>query len=224
MKKYSLLLVAHPDDETIFFSGLLQVYRRRPWKVVCVTDGNGDGLASQRGEEFKRACALFKVKSYETWNFPDRYNERLNIADLIKHMQQEKPVEVFTHNILGEYGHPHHQDVSLAAHRAFNGQVPVWSSAYNCQAKKVFKLTSKAYQLKCKALAEIYFGETHRFARWLPAYNTEGVTQVTLSEVEALYAFLSGEGPAPDMKKLSAFAWFRPYLEEFRRQIHTRPF
>ena len=57
MKKYNLLGVAHPDDETIFFGGLLQVYRRRPWKVVCVTDGaprrlpDAAALAERRHEE-----------------------------------------------------------------------------------------------------------------------------------------------------------------------------
>lgn len=222
MKKPNLLVVAHPDDETIFFAGLVQTYRRKPWKIICVTDGNADGSGRKRQQDFLNACKLLKAEG-EMWDFPDRYDKRLNIEKLIDRLKQQSPAEVFTHGILGEYGHPHHQDVCLATYRAFSQDKTVWSTAYNCFAEKVIRLPRKAYTVKCEILSRTYFSETHRFARWLPAYNHEGYVKLTLKEVEELYAFFS-EGRAPDPKALKAFHWFVPYLEEFRSQVAARPF
>ena len=111
MKKHNLLVVAHPDDETIFFGGLVQVYRRRPWKVICVTDGNADGEGEKRKKDFFSACTQLIAKSFEMWDFPDRFGQRLDIDRLAQRLKTENAAEVFTHGALGEYGHPHHQDV-----------------------------------------------------------------------------------------------------------------
>lgn len=223
MKKQNLIVVAHPDDETIFFGGLIQTYRRRPWKIICVTDGNADGVGSRRRLDFLAACKKLGAKEAEMWDLPDLYDARLDVKRLTERLREEKAVEVFTHGILGEYGHPHHQDVCLATHRAFASQPHTWSVAYNCFADKVIKLPRKAYQRKCEILSEIYFTETHRFARWLPAYNHEGYVKLGLKEVEALYAFFAF-GEKPPAKTLKVYNWFTPYLEEFRTQVTSRPF
>jgi LmbE family N-acetylglucosaminyl deacetylase len=222
MKKYNLLVVAHPDDETIFFGGLLQVYRRRPWKVICVTDGNADGQGAKRKADFTHACAQLKIKDCEMWTFPDRFDARLDVAELQKQLMALDASEVFTHGVLGEYGHPHHQDVCLAVARAFP-KVPLWNVAYNCFAEKIFRLPRRAYDKKCAILSQTYFSETQRFARWLPSANTEGFAQIALSEVEALYDYLALGKPLVS-KNLKAYAWFEPYLEAYRSDIAKRPF
>jgi LmbE family N-acetylglucosaminyl deacetylase len=226
LKKYNLLVVAHPDDETIFFGGVVQVYRRRPWKIVCVTDGNADGGHEARKRDFLLACNQLKAKEAEMWDFPDRYGKRLDVNAVVERLKSENAAEVFTHGALGEYGHPHHQDVCLAVYRAFANRVPktiVWSSAYNCFSEKVHRVPNKLWEIKAKVLSQIYFSETHRFARWLPAYSHEGFCQLTLGEVEAVHAFLSSDNPL-DATKLKAYAWFQPYFEEFRSQTRERPF
>jgi LmbE family N-acetylglucosaminyl deacetylase len=222
MKKYNLLVVAHPDDETIFFGGLLQIYRRRPWKIVCVTDGNADGQGTARKKDFLHACAQLKVKDAEMWTFPDRFESRLDIATLQAQLSKLEPAEVFTHGILGEYGHPHHQDVCLAVHRSFT-RLPLWSVAYNCFGEKIFRLPRRAYDKKCEVLSKTYFSETQRFSRWLPASNVEGFAQVGVPEVESLYDYLALSKPLVS-KNLKAYAWFEPYLESYRRETAARPF
>jgi LmbE family N-acetylglucosaminyl deacetylase len=223
MKKYNLLLVAHPDDETIFCGGLLQMYRRRPWKVICVTDGNADGEGGKRKQDFLTACKDLKANDCVMWDFPDQFNSRLDLARLEALLRTETPSEVFTHGILGEYGHPHHQDVCLAAHRAFGQPVPVWSMAYNCFAEKTFRLPRKAYERKCRVLSQTYFAQTNKFARWLPVANYEGFVQVKLAEIEALYAFFA-HGKLPQANDLKCYEWFAPYLENFRLALNERPF
>lgn len=223
VKKYNLVVVAHPDDETIFFGGLLQAYRRKPWKVICATDGNADGMGVQRRQDFQRACDALKVQNSEMWDFPDRFENRLDIDKLAERLKHENAAEIFTHGVLGEYGHPHHQDVCLAVHRAFSPKKKVWSVAYNCFAEKVFRLRRKDFERKSEVLSRIYFSETQRFARWLPVTNYEGFAQIDLKEIEALYAFFA-RGEKPREAQLKAYSWFRPYLEDFRDQVNARPF
>lgn len=217
MKKYNLLVVAHPDDETIFFGGLLQVYRRKPWKVICITDGNAGGEGAKRRADFTAACKKMRVQQSEMWDFIDRYDVRLNVADIRARLANETPSEVFTHGPLGEYGHPHHQDVSAAVHGVFG---TVWSPAYNAYAEKVIRVPRKLYKVKCDILSKTYFSETHRFARHLPALSVEGFAKVSGKEVAAIHAYLCG-GPQP---RLQTYAWFQPYLETFRQQSSERPF
>lgn len=224
-KKYNLLVVAHPDDDTIFCGGLLQVYRRRPWKVIVVTDGNADGQGDIRRNDFFNACKELKIKDFEMWDFPDRFNVRLDIEALAQRLGQETPSEVFTHGILGEYGHPHHQDVCVSVHRAFKPRkIPVWSIAYNCYAEKIFRLPRKAYERKCKVLSQVYFSQTKNFVRWLPAQTHEGFVQVTQAEVEALHDYFIGGKTEVAENELKIYSWFRPYLETWRESSHRRPF
>ena len=164
-----------------------------------------------------------RIKNVEMWDFPDRYEKRLDLEKLLSRLKQESPSEVYTHGILGEYGHPHHQDVCLAAHRAYPKGIPVWSVAYNCFAEKVFRIPRPVYNRKCEILANTYLSETQRFARFLPSYNHEGYSRISIEEVETVYEFLLG-GPLPKPEKLKNYGWFIPYLEEFRRQIYERPF
>ncbi len=223
MKKHNLIIVAHPDDETIFFGGLVQTYRRRPWKIICVTDGNADGVGERRKLDFLAACKKLGANIAEMWNFPDRFDARIDVPKLTQRLKNENAGEVFTHGILGEYGHPHHQDVCLAVHRAFSPSHDVWSVAYNCFAEKVVRIPRKAYQRKCEVLSQVYYSETHRFARWLPANNYEGYVKVSLKEVEALYAYFT-RGAVPTAEDLKIYSWFIPYLEVFRSQVTSRPF
>lgn len=221
---YNLLVTAHPDDEVIFFSGLLQTLRNKPWTLICVTDGNADGKGQIRAKELQMAARKLKIKKLIQWDFPDLFNDRLPITRLIERLESlPKPAAIYTHGILGEYGHPHHQDVSLACHRTFAKQCPVYSLAYNCYPEKIIKLSPAQYRLKTKILSEIYFSETKRFSNMLPAQAHEGYVQVDLKEIEALYQHLLGVEKI-DPKKLKTYKWYTPYLHHHFRAEKTRPF
>lgn len=222
-QKYALLVVAHPDDESIFFSGLLMNQRSMPWKVICVTDGNADLLGSKRGDQFKKACQLLKVKSLH-WDFADKFEVRLNTDNLIKRLRElEPPTVVYTHEILGEYGHPHHQDVSYAVHRAFWNKTPVWSVSYNTFPQKMFKFTQAQYKIKIKILTKIYQSETLRFLNFLPLTSTESYLVTSLPEVEHIYSYFTGK-TLLKKSKLKVFSHLYDYLKERRTLLQSRPF
>jgi LmbE family N-acetylglucosaminyl deacetylase len=224
-QKYSLICVAHPDDETIFFGGLLLRRRRHPWRVVCLTDGNADGQGKKRRRQFEKAAELLGVKEAHWWGYPDIYEKRLPVAEIsarLEDMAKERmPHEVFTHGIAGEYGHPHHQDVSFAVHEAFRGQTPVHSVAYNAFPDVVVNLTEEEYALKTRILTEVYGSETSRFLHLLPATWSEGFCDLDPKEVHALYDFFAREKPLR-AKDLSRHLWLAGHLKKNRNR--NRPF
>jgi LmbE family N-acetylglucosaminyl deacetylase len=215
MKPYRLLVVAHPDDETIFFGGLLQRERSLPWKVICVTDGNFENRGEDRKKEFLAATKLLGVKQTEHWNFPDRFPDRLSVEEITAQLRDlEKPKEIYTHGPFGEYGHPHHQDVCLATHLAFP-KLKIFSPAWNCQADKVIKLSQTEYKKKTKAYEEIYFKETSRFLNMVPNTAVETFSHFTLAEVKTIVRFLRKEEELKPgtMKK---FSWLEDQLPSLR--------
>lgn len=131
-KPNALLIVAHPDDETIFCGGTLLSYPEWNWNIICVTMQQD----TPRPQEFDDAMKMFKnfgvnINSYLTLNKPD-YNQDLSLQDHDewKHsiiQLNAKPDIVFTHNEMGEYGHKHHIAVSKIVRELFSN---VWEFVY----------------------------------------------------------------------------------------------
>lgn len=192
--KYHLCIVAHPDDEAIFLGGLILNNTSLPWKVICLTDGNADGSGVARKHDFEEACRDLGVVEFEMWGHPDVYGVRLPIDEIQKSFEKvEVPQAVFTHGPLGEYGHPHHQDTSLIVHKHFCGKCPVYSVAYNCYPDIIVEIDEETYARKVEILTKNYGTEFNRFAHLIPASFCEGYKEHKLSEVEALYHFLTKE-------------------------------
>jgi LmbE family N-acetylglucosaminyl deacetylase len=222
--KYNLLVVAHPDDETIFFGALLLNRRKVPWHVVCVTDANADGMGAKRKQQFTKACKLLKVTQSSWWSFPDVFSERLDVEKIMAKLRSlPPPTEIFTHGIVGEYGHPHHQDVSFAVHNVFGKTHKVYSSAYNAFPDLTVQLKPSQYELKTKILSKIYSSETSRFMHILPATASEGFMRVDLKEVNALYKFYR-EGKEPSRSALKKYSWYWPHIKAHGDVTKTRLF
>lgn len=108
----ALLVVAHPDDETIFAGGLILRSRETRWTVVYCTD-EGD---RRRQDEFLCACKFLAehsgnhVEPVFVGPIPQRdgHIEHLALVKALKSHALRYDI-VFTHNSQGEYGHEDHR-------------------------------------------------------------------------------------------------------------------
>lgn len=222
-QKKGLIVVAHPDDETLFFSGLVMSEADVKWTLVCVTDGNADGMGGERLQQLQKTSELLGFSRFHSLNHPDRYEQRLDQKLLQEQLQQFQSDVVYTHGILGEYGHPHHQDVSYAVHACFFDQAPVYSTAYNCYPEKVVVLERSSWEIKSNLISTVYFQETKRFIEFIPATGVESFSRVGWQEVEHIYRALCDQKPVRK-EMLRVYSWHEPYLNDFERRSKERPF
>ena len=102
----NIMIVAHPDDESIFGGHVLN----SNWKVICVTNGSNE----IRSAEFKNAMNMAGA-FYEMWDFKDhnRYNfggkENILLNKLKTEFGNNNYDMIVTHNPAGDYGHEQHK-------------------------------------------------------------------------------------------------------------------
>ena len=92
----SLMVVAHPDDETIWGGAHLL---KGKYVVVCITNGNNRTRRKEFAAVMKQTNSIGLMLS-----FPDKTHGKRN--------NWESWATIATHNSKGEYGHIHHQMTS----------------------------------------------------------------------------------------------------------------
>lgn len=153
-----LVLVAHPDDETILMGGTLALLARRgvAVHVACLTRGEGGevgdppvaergGLGDARETEMVAAVRALGARSLTFLGYVDpivgpgealfapEHDAVMLAGQIVNCIKQVEPAVVLTHGSNGEYGHPAHQLVhrmALAAIASLGDSAPaLWSCA-----------------------------------------------------------------------------------------------
>jgi LmbE family N-acetylglucosaminyl deacetylase len=112
-KKRVLVIVAHPDDETIWMGGTLLIHRK-DWQTTIVSLCREDD--KDRAPRFQKACKLYKAKCFMS-DLEDEDLENEKVDDAVERIEQfvdDKFDFIFTHGKNGEYGHKRHKDVHKA--------------------------------------------------------------------------------------------------------------
>ena len=119
-KSRKLMIIAHPDDDALFFSRLL-MSDEKDLTVFCLTNGY-DPI---RRKEFYRAMTHYGVHGY-IMKLPDKtalsflFNNG-SVSGRIKDLSRKYSScdTVYTHNPEGEYGHRHHRLIGQNVARHF---------------------------------------------------------------------------------------------------------
>lgn len=123
-----MLLVAHPDDELLWFGGLLPTYageRKLPVQVVYMTCGTAErrqellnGLWICGVRNYPLLCGLEDVRYSAVERAYQRWGKETTYQTIVRAIRQFQPEALVTHDILGEYGHTQHIVTSDAAYQA----------------------------------------------------------------------------------------------------------
>jgi len=124
-KKGVCLLIAHPDDETMFFVPTILALRRDKIdvRVLCMSNGSHDGLGKVREKELLKACAKLGVQEdhvtiVDDKRLQDGPNNNWEVSAISEHLlpfiDKHNIGALVTFDNYGISGHPNH----IALHTA----------------------------------------------------------------------------------------------------------
>jgi len=169
-KKEILVIVAHPDDETIWMGGtLLKSKANKTIITLCRKDDK------DRFPRYDKACKVFNAQSYmsdlddsEKGHYKNISSEEV-IIRILKIIKDKKYDYLYTHGENGEYGHIRHIEIHKAIEEMLKQNLispkKVFFFSYiktdknsniNSNADKLIKLEKPYFKMKKNIIKEIY--------------------------------------------------------------------
>lgn len=195
-KKEVLVIVAHPDDETIWMGGtLLQIKDKQDSNVtlICLCRKTD----KDRYPKFQKACEVLGVKGY-IFDLDDGEDsgiyKNISIQDIINKISpitnNKLYTTLYTHNENGEYGHPRHiethyavlemlsrglilaEEIYFFSYKKMKNKYQGYA-IYNSSADKLIRLKKSYLKMKKRIIQEIY------------GYKKGGFEEKSCKEIEA---------------------------------------
>lgn len=139
-----LMIVAHPDDESLFGGGAL--LKEKGWLVICVTNGDNE----MRRKEFESVMEYVGAE-YEIWDYEDKWNGDFDRPELVKDLQRviglKQWKKIVTHNLDGEYGHTQHKALSEIVHNLVKTDLYVFGKPEQRGELLPFAIARKKYHM-----------------------------------------------------------------------------
>ena len=194
--KEVLVVVAHPDDETIWMGGtLLKMKEKGGFNITVISLCRKED--KDRYPKFKKACEVLGVKGHifdlddgeESGVYKEVSSEEI-IKRILEVTQNKLYDALYTHGKKGEYGHVRHLDVHKAVEEMLRRglllaeEIYFFSykkiknkyqgyAIYNSNADKLIKLKKPYLKMKKMIIEEVY------------GYKKGGFEEESCKEIEA---------------------------------------
>lgn len=120
-----LVLVAHPDDESLFFNPILSnlIDENHRGHLIVFSEGNFEGLGRIRREELNRSCRIFSLSSTNCFvlksnrfiDDPNEFWEKNELSDEIDHFVRLFDIDlIISFDRRGISGHRNHRSIFFA--------------------------------------------------------------------------------------------------------------
>ncbi len=143
----ALVIVAHPDDETIWFGGTILKNNQVRWTVLVLCRASDPDRApkfKKVAEHLKAEGIIADLEDEGLLNIRQSINP---IKKIIKEQLAGRSFDYcFTHGVNGEYGHERHKAVHQAVSQMVRARQLKTAELWNFNYKKIskFKLAPKA--------------------------------------------------------------------------------
>lgn len=139
------MVVAHPDDETLWGAGWILANATDEFTVICCSTPKRDPV---RADKFRDACAVLRATPWQCYAVDRGGHAPLDLRGLPDLMQFDY---VVTHNHMGEYGNPHHVQVNHYVREHFQGR-PTYCFGRGLNHASSFTLSDEQAARKLEAL------------------------------------------------------------------------
>jgi hypothetical protein len=152
------MVVAHPDDESLWAGGLPLRFKDREWTIICCSIPRPQ-YKPQRAEQFFSACDALGVQQLVLFNHVE--TELTVPFPWLDELQLDGFDTIVTHNSFGEYQHEHHIGVHDYIVEKYWGRKPLVFFGYGVpETSKSFSITLTDAELEGKWNALSCYPET----------------------------------------------------------------